>query len=259
MLLLEVDNLHASLRRESIMSFTRKQKLVLKGVSFAIEDNTSLALLGASGSGKTTLAKCITGLHRPESGTIAFEGVNLFPQVENRNNVGPEIQMLFQGSALDPSMTVLDSLLEGIGARNQGQSKTDAIAEAERLVASMGMSTDCLGRLPRQISGGQRQRIALARVLAVAPRLLILDEPTSALDALTSAQLLQLLRSLQAKHGFALLYITHDVQMALSFCDRVALLHDGKIVEEGETEEILTRPKHEYTIQLLQDSRIVQT
>jgi ABC-type glutathione transport system ATPase component len=218
-------------------------------------------LLGASGSGKTTLAKCIVGLHQPDSGTITFEGVNIFPQVENRKEIGLEIQMLFQGSSasLDPSMTVLDSLLEGIGARNQRQAKADAFVEAERLLASIGMSKDCLGHLPRQLSGGQRQRIALARVLSVAPRLLILDEPTSALDALTSAQLLQLLKSLQTKHGLAFLYITHDVQTALSFCDHVALLHDGKVIEEGTTEEIHKRPKHEYTIQLLRDSRIATT
>ncbi|MBM2840954.1 MAG: transporter ATP-binding protein [Bacteroidetes bacterium] len=261
MLLLEVNNLHASLRRGSIISVAKKRKLVLNGISFGVAENTSVGLLGASGSGKTTLAKCIVGLHRPDSGAITFEGLNLFPKTENRKSIRLEIQMLFQGSSasLDPSMTVLDSLLEGIGARNQGPSKADAIAEAEGLVASMGMSIDCLARLPRQLSGGQRQRIALARVLSVKPRLLILDEPTSALDALTSAQLLQLLKSLQAKCGFATLYITHDVKTALSFCDRVALLHEGRIVEEGTATEVYKRPKHDYTIQLLRDSRIAQS
>ena len=120
----------------------------------------------------------------------------------------------------------------------------------------MGLSRDCLGRLPSQLSGGQRQRIALARVLAAAPRLLVLDEPTSALDALTSAHLLQLLKSLQAKEGFSLLFITHHVQTALSFCDRVAVLHDGVIVEEGSSEDVHKHPRHEYTRQLLEDSWI---
>src|SRR5436309_915453 len=169
MLLLEVDSLFCSLRRDSVTRFIAKKKLVLKGISFTVEDGTSLALLGPSGSGKTTLVKCIAGLHQPDSGTITFNGVNLFPQRGNRKAVGVEIQMLFQGASasLDPRMTVLDSLLEGITARGNGKSGSKAIAEAEQLVRSVGMSTDCLGRLPYQLSGGQRQRIALARVISV--------------------------------------------------------------------------------------------
>ncbi len=256
MFLLEVNGLCCSLRSDSAHSFRKKAKLVLKGVSLLIERGRSLALLGESGSGKTTLARCIVGLQKPDSGTIAYNGVNIFPHMENRKTIGVEIQMLFQasGASLDPCMTVLDSLAEGVTIRAGKSSKT--LAEAERLVSSMGLSNDCLGRLPSQLSGGQRQRIALARVLSVAPRLLILDEPTSALDALTSAQLLRLLRSMQAKEGFSFLFITHDVRTALSYCDRVAVLHNGVIVEEGSSEDLHRHPQHQHTQQLWNDSGI---
>jgi peptide/nickel transport system ATP-binding protein len=256
MLLLEVNNLRYTLRPDSITTFRKKRRLLLKGVSLVIDEGASLALIGESGSGKTTLARCIAGLQKPDSGTITYNGINLFPQTENRKRIGAEIQMLFQasGASLDPCMTVLDSLAEGITARAGKTSGTDA--EAEGLVSSVGLSKDCLERLPSQLSGGQRQRVALARVLSVAPRLLVLDEPTSALDALTSAHLLQLLKSLQAKEGFSFLFITHHVQTALSFCDRVAVLHDGVIVEEGSSEDVHRHPRHEYTQQLLEDSWI---
>lgn len=256
MLLLEVDNLWYKLRFDSMTSFRKRSKPLLKGVSLFVEAGTSVALLGESGSGKTTLARCIVGLLKPDSGTITYNGINIFPQRGNRNSIGVEIQMLFQasGASLDPSMTVLASLAEGINIRAGKSSKT--LAEAERLVSSVGLSTECLGRLPSQLSGGQRQRIALARVLSVAPRLLVLDEPTSALDAITSTQLLHLLKSMQAKEGFSLLFITHHVQAALSFCDRVAVLHNGAIVEERSSEDLPRHPHHEYTEQLLRDSRI---
>jgi peptide/nickel transport system ATP-binding protein len=254
MFLLEVDGLCYTVRLDSMTSFRRRTKPLLKGVSLFVEEGTSVALLGESGSGKTTLARCIVGLQEPDSGKITYNGINIFPQTRNRDSIGVEIQMLFQasGASLDPSLTVLESLAEGIEIRAGSGSKSTA--EAERLVASVGLSEECLDRLPSQVSGGQRQRIALARALSVAPRLLILDEPTSALDALTSAQLLSLLKSMQTKEGFALLFITHHVQTALTFCDRVAILHNGVIVEEGSSEDLHRHPRHEYTQQLIEDS-----
>jgi peptide/nickel transport system ATP-binding protein len=256
MFLLEVNSLFTTLRPGSMTSFMRKRRPLLKGVSLRIEEGSSQALLGESGSGKTTLARCIVGLQKPDSGTISYKGTNLFPHTENRKAIGAGIQMLFQasGASLDPCMTVLDSLAEGLTIRDGTSSHT--AAEAERLISSVRLSRDCMGRFPSQLSGGQRQRVALARVLSAAPRLLVLDEPTSALDALTSEQLLHLLKSMQAKEGFSLLFITHHVQTALSFCDRVAILHDGMIVEEGSSEDVHGQPRHEYTRQLLVDSWI---
>ncbi len=229
MLLLEVKSLFCSLRLDSVSRLRSGKKPVLNGVSFTLDAGTSLALLGESGSGKSTLAKCIAGLLRPDSGVITFDGVNIFPETKNRDAVGVGIQMLFQGgsASLDPTMTVMESLVEGIRAHPERQPAASYAATAERLITSVGMPAGCLGRLPHALSGGQRQRVALARVLSVAPRLLILDEPTSALDVLTSAQLLQLVKSLQETHGCSILFITHDEHTAHTFCDRVTTLHNG--------------------------------
>jgi ABC-type glutathione transport system ATPase component len=259
MLLLEVNNLVCTVRNTSIRSFLPKKRPVLKGVNLVIERGASLALLGESGGGKTTLGKCLVGLQQPDSGTIMFDGVNIFPQVENRVSVGLEMQMLFQGgnSALDPALTVFDSLGEAISAR--GGTPVQLRDAAEQLIASVGVPADCLGRLPRELSGGQVQRVALARTLAVAPRLLILDEPASALDALTTAQIMEVLRTLQMKNGISILYISHDARTALSYCDRVAVLHDGMIIEEGTSREILRRPTHDVTARLLRDSRLTHS
>jgi peptide/nickel transport system ATP-binding protein len=255
-LLLEVNRLGCALRPRSLADFRKNKRRVLDGVSLTIEEGTSMALLGESGSGKTTLARCIVGLQTPDSGTIVYRGINLFPDTENRKSVGAEIQMLFQasGASLDPCMTVLDSLSEGFNVRGWQRAKIGAAAEES--VSAVGMSRECLGRLPSQLSGGQRQRIALARALSVAPRLLVLDEPTSALDALTATQLLRLLKSLQEKEGFSYLFITHHVRTALSFCDSVAVLHNGVIVEDGSCKDLRIHPQHEYTRQLLEESGV---
>lgn len=260
MFLLEIKDLVCTLRLDSVSYVRPTEKLVLRGLSLAMEDGTSLALLGESGSGKTTLARCVAGLQRPDSGTITFDGMCIFPAEANRVAVGARIQMLFQGgsASLDPTMTILETLVEGINARDGKTSRTSAREEAESLIASVGVPGECLGRLPRHLSGGQRQRVALARVLSVAPRLLILDEPTSALDALTAAQLLQLLKFLQQRDGFSMLYITHDVHAALAFCDRVAVVRRGVIVEEGPSRDLSMHPRHEYTAQLIRDSTITK-
>jgi ABC-type glutathione transport system ATPase component len=256
MLLLEVSGLSCRARNTSLADFFMKEKTVLRGIDLALEENSSLALIGESGSGKTTLARCLAGLQRPDAGTITFAGVNIFPDTGNRRSIGLEIQMLFQGSAaaLDPSLTIRDSLIEAIEARPPRTSR--AFEEAGRLISSVGLRDECLARFPRHLSGGELQRVALARVLVVAPRLLILDEPTSALDAVTAVQLLQLLAALQRNQKFSLLYITHHLRLGFSFCERVAVLHEGKILESGPSSEILRNPRQQYTAQLLRDSRM---
>jgi len=258
MSLLEVKCLCCSVESSSHLRFRTKKKQVFKGISLSIDEGTSVGLLGESGSGKSTLARCIAGLQVPYEGEINYKGINLFPKNENRKNVSLEIQMLFQASSasLNPMMTVRECLQEGIEAKKSFDDKHDNSSVAETLIASVGLSEELLERYPSQLSGGQRQRVAIARALAVQPRLLILDEPTSALDAITQIQVLSLLKRLQSERRFSLLFITHDIQTALMFCDRIAILHDGGIVEDESVDNLLTAQKHPYTQQLFADSRI---
>ena len=251
MLLLEVTNLDCSVKDSSFLR-TRTRSL-LNGVSIGIEEGQSLALIGKSGSGKTTLARCITGILAPTAGTIRFAGTCIHPEIRNRKSVGLDIQMLFQnaGASLNPMLTVESVVMEGLGARGQAKTKSEQTRMAGDLLSSVDLTSDVLRCLPNQLSGGERQRVALARTLAVKPRLLILDEPTSALDSLTGKTLHALLKSLQRQFDFALLYITHDMRAAFAVCDRVAVMHAGKIVEEGTARDIIASPKSDHTMTLL--------
>lgn len=252
--LLEIKSLSCSVPTSSHLSFRQKRKQILKQVSLAIDEGTTLGLLGGSGSGKSTIARCIAGIQQPDEGTIRFSEINLFPLIENRKRISLQIQMLFQASSasLNPVLSVRESLLEGIEAGLHSRSSPTV----EGLLQSVGLPEEMLDRFPRQLSGGQRQRVALARVLSVHPRLLILDEPTSALDVITQQHILSLLKQLQQKYRFAFLFITHEVQTALLFCDRIAVLNDGEIVDEGESTQLLHHQSAAFTRQLFTDCGI---
>jgi peptide/nickel transport system ATP-binding protein len=243
MSLLEVAHLSFSARRR--VFFRRREKQILRDVTFSVDDGSALGLVGESGSGKTTIARCIAGLHLPTDGTINFSGKNIFPETHNRVGLGPQIQLLFQNhtASLDPKLTVRTSLLEGAEVKNGKTS--DEIAG--RLLNMVELSEDVLDRFPNQLSGGQRQRIALARALSVSPKLLILDEPTSALDALTQVQILKMITEVQKQTSAAILYISHDILTTSLICNRMAVLYNGMIVEVGETAKILQEPRHFYT------------
>jgi peptide/nickel transport system ATP-binding protein len=221
------------------------ERRVLRDVTFAIDEGSVLGLVGESGSGKTTIGRCITGLCLPDAGTIRFAGKNIFPEIENRSSLGTQIQLLFQNhsASLDPMLNVWKSLLEGVTRPND-----ESAEEAARgLLEMVELPEDVLERFPHELSGGQRQRIALARALSVRPRLLILDEPTSALDVLTQVQVLKMIRKVQKETNAAVLYISHDIMTTAMVCDRIAVLHEGEIVEEAEAKPLLQNPKHPYT------------
>jgi peptide/nickel transport system ATP-binding protein len=248
MSLLEVTHLRFS--ATSHFFFRRRDKRILKDVTFSIDPGRTLGLVGESGSGKTTIARCVAGLLVPNEGIISFSGTNIFPETRNRMSLGPQIQLLFQNhtASLDPKLTVRRSLLEGVAA---GDGRTsDEIAG--RLLGMVELPADVLDRFPHQLSGGQRQRIALARALSVSPKLLILDEPTSALDALTQVQILKMIKEVQKQTAAAILYISHDILMTSLVCDRIAVLYDGVIVEIGETRRILQEPRHPYTKRIVE-------
>jgi len=153
------------------------------------------------------------------------------------------------------SLRILDSMGEAITAHNEVLSQKAIVLEAERLMSSVGLSADILESHPHKLSGGELQRVAIARALAVEPNLLILDEPTSALDVITQTLIISLLQSLRRLRGFSILFITHDFPLALSICDRAAIMYDGQIVEEGAVPDLVTHPVHEYTRLLLRSNQ----
>lgn len=231
------------------------------GVSLRIGRGEALALVGASGSGKSLTALAIMGLlPRPGcilSGSIRLDGEDLATAPEHRLREvrGRSIGMVFQDplASLNPVRTIGDQLLETIRA-HATLDKGDACREAVRLLDAVGLP-DAAARLhawPHQLSGGQRQRALIAIALAGRPGLLIADEPTSALDVTIQAEILDLLGQLRRDQGLALLLITHDLAIAATQADRVAVMQAGQIVETGSVQEVLHHPSHHYTTALLE-------
>jgi peptide/nickel transport system ATP-binding protein len=224
-------------------------------VSFTIEPGAAVALVGQSGSGKSTLARMITGMERPDSGSVTFDGVRVdrLRRRELRAYRG-KVQMVFQDpyAALNPLHTVRYVLTRPLINHN-GLSERDAHARVDDLLATVGLTPvdQFAGKLPHQLSGGQRQRVVIARALAPRPALLVADEPVSMLDVSLRAGVLELLGELRRTTGISLLYITHDLLSARLVADRLLVLHEGRIVEQGPTVDVLRNPKDDYTRALL--------
>ena len=241
--LLEVKNLSYS---AAVRGSLRKQtKAILRDISFILEQGKTLGIIGESGSGKTTLARCLAGLVSPDSGSIMFDGAQVFPASLRRSIASNGIQVLFQNhsATLDPRIPVNVSIAEGI----KREKKAELDVTVRKLLALVELSPDVLLKYPHQLSGGQRQRVALARAISVHPKLLILDEPTSALDILTGLQLLSLLRKIQQEEKTSIIYISHDLHTTSLICRNIAIMKEGSIIEMGTTEDIVTRPSQEYT------------
>lgn len=224
------------------------------GVSLEIHSGKTLALVGESGCGKTTLGKSLLNLIPASGGTVSLENVEL-------QNLGGEelrktrakIQIVFQDpfSSMNPRMLVNDIIGEGIRALYPEISATDRNSRVLSLLRQVGLPEDSALRYPHEFSGGQRQRICIARALAVEPKLIICDEPTSALDVSVQAQIIQLLKKLQQEQGVSYLFITHDLAVVAEIADDVAVMYQGKIIEQGDVKQVLTRPAHPYTQKLL--------
>ena len=219
---------------------------VVHSVSLHVLPGEVLGLVGESGCGKSTIAKCVAGFLKPSAGDLVVcEGA-----AEPAR--GPhKVQMVFQdpSSSFDPRRTLGQSVSEGL--RNAGTPKGEALARAGELFERCGLARELLGRYPHQVSGGQCQRAAIARALAARPALLIADEATSALDVTVQAQVVALLRELNAEFGMAVLFICHDLALVQDFCDRVAVMREGRIVEVGPTERVLSSPSDPYTASLI--------
>ncbi len=224
------------------------------GVDLEIPVGRTLALVGESGCGKSTIGRALLRLVEPQAGKLWFDGVDLL-RLDARalHPYRRAMQIVFQDplASLDPRMRVRDAIAEGMQSFGIGADEGERTERVAALLARVHLEPAQMWRYPHEFSGGQRQRICLARALAVEPRLLICDEATSALDVSIQAQILNLLRDLQAELGLTYLFITHDLGVVRYLADRVAVMYLGQIVEEGETERIFDTPLHPYTRGLL--------
>ncbi|MGB2463785.1 MAG: ABC transporter ATP-binding protein [Candidatus Puniceispirillaceae bacterium] len=225
-------------------------------VSFSIEKGTTYALVGESGSGKSTIAKMLAGVLTPSQGFVQIDGHDFNnPGLDNANKkmLRQRVQMVFQSpyASLNPRWKIGDILLEPINAFNLIEDKASRHKRVIELLEQVGMSAHDQTKYPHEFSGGQRQRISIARALACHPELIICDEPTSALDVSVQAQVLNLLKDLQNENTLTYLFISHDLAVISNMADKIGVLKDGELVEEGETSDLLANPQHAYTKMLL--------
>ncbi|WP_193183562.1 ABC transporter ATP-binding protein [Nisaea sediminum] len=239
-------------------SFFKKHRLYVDAVdhvSFDIRQGEVFGLVGESGSGKSTIARAIAGLYKPKGGHIHFAGADLtaVKSEAEMDRYRRQLQMIFQDpySSLNPRMKVMDIVAEPIRFHGLAASGAETRRIVLDLLEHVGLGAEAARKYPHEFSGGQRQRISIARALATRPRFLICDEPTSALDVSIQAQILNLLKDLQAELGLTMLFISHDLPVIRQMCDRVGVMRHGKLVEVAETETLFQSPQHPYTRHLL--------
>ena len=243
---------HFPIRRGLMRRVVAHVKAV-DGVSVSVREGETLGLVGESGSGKTTLGLAMLRLEASE-GPIVFMGQPI--QGLDRKTLRPlrsKMQIVFQDpyGSLSPRMSIFEIVGEGLAVHQphlSAKQREDAVAEA---LEEVGLNPEMAQRYPHEFSGGQRQRIAIARALVLKPRFVVLDEPTSALDVSVQAQVVELLRNLQQKHNLAYLFISHDLRVVRAMAHRIMVLKDGKVVEEGEAERIVSAPREAYTRALM--------
>jgi peptide/nickel transport system ATP-binding protein len=239
--------------------FTKETTKVIKAVdniSFELYPGETLGLVGESGCGKSTLSRTILQLIRPSAGAVEFLGRDLSKLSEaEMRSIRRQIQMIFQDphACLNPLMTIGESIAEPLFIHNLA-TPVEAKKQVEQMLERVGLipTTDYYYRYAKELSGGQQQRVAIARALITRPQLIICDEPVSMLDATVQSQVLDLMLELKSEFNLTYLFITHDLWVARFFCDRIAVMNRGQIVEIGKTEDIFTNPQHPYTQKLLQ-------
>ncbi|WP_329101483.1 ATP-binding cassette domain-containing protein [Micromonospora sp. NBC_01699] len=226
---------------------------VVEEVTMRVDKGEIVGLVGESGCGKTTLARVVTGLNRPSAGVVRFAGVDVHAlrggalRAHRRH-----VQMVFQDPylTLSPRLTVRQSIAEPLLIHRVGDTRSRS-ARVDELLDLVGLDPQVGERRPRQLSGGQQQRVAIARAIALGPRLLVCDEPVTALDVSVQAKILNLLCDLRDRLGLACLFISHDLAVVRQLANRVAVMRNGRIVEQGPTVEVTSDPRHPYTRALL--------
>ncbi len=253
--LLEVTDLvkHFPIKRGILIDREVDQVRAVDGISFTVESGKTLGLVGESGSGKSTACRAVLQLIKPTSGSVKFEGREIAGLgARQMRPLRREMQMIFQDpyASLNPRKRV--GQIVGDPLKRQGvASGSELRRQVQELLERVGLSSEHYNRFPHEFSGGQRQRIGIARALSLKPKLVICDEPVSALDVSIQAQIVNLLDDLQDEFGLAYLFVAHDIGVVRHISDRIAVMNEGKIVEQGSADEVCERPKDEYTKKLL--------
>ena len=227
-------------------------------VSFTIARGETLGLVGESGSGKSTVARMLLRLAEPTTGEVFYDGRDvLAASAGELRAMRQRMQIVFQDpyAALNPRMCVREILAEPFAIHGEPCPR-ERLGE---MLGEVGLETSALERYPHEFSGGQRQRINIARALALRPEFLVLDEPVSALDVSVGAQVVNLLRELQRKHGLTYLFISHSMPLVRYLCDRVAVMRKGRLVELGECEDVCCAPREAYTLELIAATPVMRT
>ena len=238
---------------KTFVSQGRDDYTAVDDVSFSMNYGEKLAIIGESGSGKTTIVNMITRLLDVTSGTVYLDGEEITNLSGKKlKPVYKKMQMVFQTptESFDPRQTLGDGVAESL--INHGMKRKEAMKEAENLLELCGLKKEFAKRYPHEVSGGQCQRAAIARAIAIKPKLLILDEATSALDVTVQKEILELLERLREERKMSYLFICHDIALVQNFCDRVLVMYHGKMVEEGKPDEVICHPKEAYTRRLLE-------
>ncbi len=254
-ILLEVKNLKTWFPvRRGLLQRTVGHVKAVDDVSFFVRRGETLGLVGESGCGKTTVGRTILRLISNSGGEVRFDGKDVLAAgaLELRN-LRRQMQIIFQdpGGSLNPRMRVGRIIGEPLEVHGLTKSDDETRERVGELLVKCGLWKQAADRYPHEFSGGQRQRIGIARALSLNPRLIVCDEPTSALDVSIQSQILNLLSDLQQEMGLSYLFISHDMAVIHHICDRIAVMYNGKIVEEGSREQIISSPQHEYTQALL--------
>jgi microcin C transport system ATP-binding protein len=239
--------------RRGVLRLVRGHVKAVDGVSLAVRQGTTLGVVGESGSGKTTLGLALLRLTEAQ-GHILFADHDIAAIGQRQlRPLRRQMQIVFQDpfSSLSPRLSVAQIVEEGLKVHGLAQHAVDRRRLIETALIEVGLDPQSAERYPHEFSGGQRQRIAIARALVLKPRLVVLDEPTSALDMSVQAQIVELLRELQTRHGLAYIFISHDLRVVRALAHEILVMKDGKIVEAGSTERVMTRPQHPYTQSLM--------
>jgi ABC-type oligopeptide transport system ATPase subunit len=253
--LLDAKGIHVALPDRSQISILGRSPLIeiLKGVDISLASGEALGVVGESGSGKSTLGRTLMRIYEPRAGKILFDGFDITHMTYvQMNDLRPRMQMIFQDSqsSLNPRHRILDILTAPFtehGISRGSAARSHALGLLERV----GMTAQHAARYPHQLSGGQRQRVGIARALALRPKLIVADEIVSGLDVSVQAQILALLRSLRTEEKIGLIFISHDLSVVRSICDRVTVMRGGVVVESGDCPSVFAAPQHEYTRALL--------